>query len=102
MPRPPPTKGLLSPREQEVLLLVAEGLTNEEIAGRLVVSRGTATFHLTSLLQKLGADNRTQAVTHARQQGLLWPLGAHNAGGATPARRSTPSPCSSNWWSTCP
>jgi DNA-binding NarL/FixJ family response regulator len=69
-PRPPP-KGLLSPREHEVLLLVAEGLTNEQIAERLVIARGTAKYHLTSLLQKLRADNRTQAVAHARQQGLL-------------------------------
>jgi non-specific serine/threonine protein kinase len=70
-PRPPRSKGLLSPREQEVLPLVAEGLTNEEIAERLVISRSTAKYHLISLLQKLGADNRTQAVAHARQRGLL-------------------------------
>jgi len=67
----PATVGLLSPREQEVLPLVTEGLTNKEIAERLVISASTAKYHLTSLLNKLGADNRTQAVAHATQQGLL-------------------------------
>jgi predicted ATPase/DNA-binding CsgD family transcriptional regulator/DNA-binding XRE family transcriptional regulator len=63
--------GLLSPREQEVLQLVAEGLTNKEIAEQLVVSESTARFHVGSLLNKFGADNRTQAVAHARHRGLL-------------------------------
>lgn len=62
---------LLSPREQEVLQLVAAGSTNREIAEQLVISQSTARFHVGSLLQKLGADNRTQAVAHARQRGLL-------------------------------
>jgi len=69
--RQPREAGRLSPREQEVLALVAEGLTNLEIAERLVMSAGTAKYHLTSLLNKLGAANRTQAVAYARQQGLL-------------------------------
>jgi non-specific serine/threonine protein kinase len=63
--------GLLSAREQEVLVLVAEGLTNLEIAERLVISLSTARYHVTSLLNKLGAANRTQAVSHARNRGLL-------------------------------
>jgi DNA-binding NarL/FixJ family response regulator len=63
--------GLLSPREQEVLALVAQGLTNKHIAERLVISESTARYHLASLLNKLGADNRTQAVRRAMQQGLL-------------------------------
>jgi two-component system nitrate/nitrite response regulator NarL len=54
-----------------VLPLVATGLTNKAIADRLVISESTAKFHLTSLLNKLGADNRTQAVAHATRQGLL-------------------------------
>jgi non-specific serine/threonine protein kinase len=70
-PQAPRAKGLLSPREQEVLELVAEGLTNKQIAERLVISQSTAKYHLTSLLNKLGADNRTQAVAHATQQGLV-------------------------------
>jgi DNA-binding NarL/FixJ family response regulator len=67
-PHPP---GLLSPREQEVLSLVAAGLTNKQIADRLVVSASTTKFHLTSLLNKLGADNRTQAVFRAQQRCLV-------------------------------
>ena len=70
-PRKPRPQELLSPREQEVLPLVAAGLTNKEIAERLVISGSTAKFHLTSLLNKLGADNRTRAVALATQQGLL-------------------------------
>ncbi|HEX6655801.1 MAG TPA: LuxR C-terminal-related transcriptional regulator [Candidatus Limnocylindria bacterium] len=70
-PRPPCTNGLLSPREHEVLELVAAGLTNKQIAERLVITEGTARFHVTSLLNKLGADNRTQAVASAREQSLL-------------------------------
>jgi predicted ATPase/DNA-binding NarL/FixJ family response regulator/DNA-binding XRE family transcriptional regulator len=70
-PRTPHTTGFLSPREQEVLPLVAEGMTNREIGERLVIAEGTAKYHLTSLLNKLGADNRTQAVARARQRGLL-------------------------------
>ena len=70
-PRQPRSKELLSPREHDVLELVAAGLTNKEIAERLVIADATAKFHVTSLLNKLGADNRTQAVAHATQQGLL-------------------------------
>src|SRR5205085_1066928 len=58
----------LSKREEEVLSLVAAGLNNKEIADRLIVSESTAKYHLTSLLNKLGADNRTQAVAHATQR----------------------------------
>ena len=69
--RSPRSRGLLSRREQEVLPLVAEGLTNQEIGERLVISPSTAKYHLSSLLNKLGAENRTQAVLQARQHGLL-------------------------------
>jgi predicted ATPase/DNA-binding NarL/FixJ family response regulator/transcriptional regulator with XRE-family HTH domain len=73
--QPPPPKPYarhpLSPREQEVLALVAAGLTNKEIAERLVIGESTAKYHLTSLLNKLGADNRTQAVACAARRGLL-------------------------------
>src|SRR5262249_14362931 len=67
----PQPGGLLSAREQEVLGLVAAGLTNKQIADRLVIAEGTAKFHLTALLNKLGADNRTQAVAHAQRQRLV-------------------------------
>jgi DNA-binding NarL/FixJ family response regulator len=70
-PRRPPSTGLLSAREQEALALVAEGLTNSEIAERLVIGVTTAKYHVASLLNKLGADNRTRAVARATQQGLL-------------------------------
>jgi predicted ATPase/DNA-binding CsgD family transcriptional regulator len=61
----------LSPRERHVIHLVAEGATNKEIAATLVVAEATARFHVASLLSKLGATNRTQAVTIARRRGLL-------------------------------
>jgi predicted ATPase/DNA-binding CsgD family transcriptional regulator len=64
-------RGVLSPREAEVLGLVAEGLHNHEIAGRLFISERTVRYHLTSIFGKLGADNRTQAVALARQRSLL-------------------------------
>ena len=70
-PRQPRSAGLLSAREQEVLALVAEGLTNSEIAERLVIGVTTAKYHVGSLLKKLGADNRTQAVAYATRQGFL-------------------------------
>ncbi len=61
----------LTPREQEVLHLLAEGATNREIAERLVVSLATAKKHVASILSKLGAENRTQAIAHARAHALL-------------------------------
>jgi predicted ATPase/DNA-binding NarL/FixJ family response regulator len=64
-------RGVLSSRELEVLGLVAEGLSNREIAGRLFIAERTVRYHLTSIFGKLGADNRTQAVALARQQYLL-------------------------------
>lgn len=61
----------LSEREREVLQLVAEGLSNQQIADRLFITERTARFHVTSIFNKLGADNRVQAVTLASQRGLL-------------------------------
>jgi LuxR family maltose regulon positive regulatory protein len=63
----------LSPREREVLGLIAEGLSNQEIARRLVISRTTVKTHIANLLSKLQASNRTQAVSKARATGLLPP-----------------------------
>lgn len=61
----------LSPREREVLQLMARGLQNKEIAAELFISERTAKFHVSAILSKLGAGNRTEAVTIALQQGLV-------------------------------
>ncbi len=61
----------LSAREREVLELVADGLSNKLIAERLGVSEHTAKFHVRSLLDKLGADTRADAVARAARRGLL-------------------------------
>jgi DNA-binding NarL/FixJ family response regulator len=61
----------LSPREHEVLSLMARGLQNKEIAAELFISERTVKFHVSSILGKLGAGNRTEAVTMALQQGLI-------------------------------
>ena len=61
----------LTPREAQVLELVADGLSNKAIAGILGVSDETIKFHLGSILGKLGASNRTDAVRIAVQQGLV-------------------------------
>jgi DNA-binding CsgD family transcriptional regulator len=61
----------LSTRELEVLALLAEGASNKEIARRLGISVHTATFHVGSLLDKLDAIGRTDAVAHAARRGVL-------------------------------
>jgi LuxR family maltose regulon positive regulatory protein len=61
----------LTEREREVLLLLAEGKSNREIADQLVVSLDTVKKHLTHVFGKLGAASRTQAITRARGLGLL-------------------------------
>jgi LuxR family maltose regulon positive regulatory protein len=61
----------LSERELEVLQLMAEGLTNPEIASRLFVSLNTVKAHARNIYGKLGVHNRTQAVTKARALGVL-------------------------------
>ena len=61
----------LTPRELEVLPLLAQGLLNKEIADRLDITERTVKFHVSSILGKLGAGNRTEAVSIAAQRGLV-------------------------------
>jgi DNA-binding NarL/FixJ family response regulator len=61
----------LSEREAEILKLVSQGLTNKEIAAKLYLAEGTVKNYVTSILQKIGARDRTQAAIRARELGLL-------------------------------
>ena len=61
----------LTERELEVLRLLAQGMPNKEIAAQLVISERTAKFHVSSIMSKLGATNRTEAVALAAQRGLI-------------------------------
>lgn len=65
------TDAALTPRELEVLSLMAEGASNKTIARRLGISVHTAKFHVGSLLDKLDATGRTDAVTHAARLGVI-------------------------------
>ena len=66
-----PAPPVLTPRETEVLRLVAEGLSNREIGARLFVGEATVKTHLLRAFEKLGVNDRTRAVTLAMERGLL-------------------------------
>ena len=68
---PTTAMGDLTPREQEVLQLLAEGLPNKAIASQLNISEHTVKFHVNAIMGKLGAQSRTEAVTRATRAGLI-------------------------------
>jgi DNA-binding NarL/FixJ family response regulator len=68
-----PSVDVLTEREREVVALVAEGLSNDEIAGRLFMSSATAKTHVSRAMGKLGARDRAQLVVFAYESGLVRP-----------------------------
>ncbi len=70
-PRPPAESDPLTEREKEVLALVAQGLSNQEIAEKMVVSKATVHSHVSRILAKLQLDSRTQAALYAIQKGYI-------------------------------
>ena len=63
--------GVLSEREREVLRLIAQGQSNKQIGRQLSITERTVKFHVTSIFNKLGTDNRAQAIAVAARRGLL-------------------------------
>ncbi|HLJ66609.1 MAG TPA: tetratricopeptide repeat protein [Chloroflexota bacterium] len=67
----PAPEGPLSPREQQVIRLMADGFSNKQIAKELFVAESTVRYHVTSIFNKLGVDNRAHAVAVASREGIL-------------------------------
>lgn len=86
----PVTDNPLSKREQEILILVAHGLTNQEIAKELVISPNTVKVHLRNVFEKLEAASRTDAIVKAAQAGWIQVPGLEEGG--SEASPSTPEP----------
>jgi len=78
------TVSTLTPRELEILSLVAQGASNSRIAGTLWVTEQTVKFHLSNVYRKLGVANRTQASHYAHLNGLLHPTSLAGADGDSP------------------
>ena len=70
--RPAPALDELTPRELEVLRLLARGMTNKAIAAKLEISEHTVKFHVNAVMSKLGAESRTEAVVRATRLGLVY------------------------------
>jgi len=62
---------ILTPRETEILRMIADGLGNKQIASRLKISGHTVKFHISAILAKLGASNRAEAVNLGIREGLI-------------------------------
>ena len=71
LPSAEPERDALTPREREVLEMLAEGLSNKEIAWRMNISEHTVKFHLASVFAKLDVSTRTEAVMQGLRRGLL-------------------------------
>jgi DNA-binding NarL/FixJ family response regulator len=69
--KPQPAAELLTPRELEIVRLLAQGLRNKQIARRLVIAEGTVKIHLHNIYQKAGVDGRVALTLWAQQKGLL-------------------------------
>jgi DNA-binding NarL/FixJ family response regulator len=82
-PSRPPALAELTPREQEVLDLLARGLSNAEVCTQLVISEATTKTHVARILQKLGLRDRVQAVIYAYETGIVAP----GAAASTPPSR---------------
>ncbi len=82
-PRPKAAEAL-TPREMAVLQLMARGMPNKEIAAELVITERTVKYHVSSIMGKLGAGNRTEAVSLAARRGLVQ-LGGYGPAAGDPA-----------------